>query len=129
MLSLRDNVPIAEPRAIPFSGLNLTSLDPNAISAWNLISRKVHSKLNITEESGIDWDVKGTKRAELRELVLELKDMQKIWKKTPDLVLGLEKLAQTVARWHDLYEQLGTCMTSLNELGLVLGEKNIREGN
>lgn len=111
MIALRAGDNVSEPRPVGFDDIDISVLDPNAVQAWKVVSQKVHACIKFRDEV-VEWDVAGTKRIELRDLILDIRGMQKMWKKTPELVLGLGRLAQTLKQFHDFYEQLGACTSS-----------------
>lgn len=108
MLTLRAGDNRSEPRPVGFDDIDISVLDSKAILAWTVVCQKVHSCINFRDKV-VEWDVAGTKRTELRNLILDIRGMQKLWKKTPELVLGMGRLAQLLGQFHDFYEQLGAC--------------------
>ena len=108
-----------EPRAVIFDDIDFSTLDFHALEAWKVASRKVHASTNLMEND-IDWDIRGLKRNELRSLIIDIVEMQKTWKKTPELVRALSRLVDVLRLFHDFYEHLGACMTSFTGLNLAL---------
>jgi hypothetical protein len=122
MVALNNGVPLPHIPVIKFDDIDLSSLSPALVQEWDAISQQVQQAIDIRTR-GIEWDDRGTKRAELRQLILAVRELQKKRKDYAEMVLALGKLAKVLKLFHDLYDNLGACMTSLNGFAETVGSR------
>jgi hypothetical protein len=84
---------------------------------------EVHKAIDFVKGNGIAWDFGGCKQAELRRIMVEIRELE-MRSGTEGLVLWLERLDQLVVLVYDFYDRLRVYMGSLLEMKIdVMGEK------
>ncbi|KAF2270867.1 hypothetical protein CC78DRAFT_527847 [Lojkania enalia] len=118
-LGTEDYLVIKSPKAVQFTDLDLSTLSSAQVSDWTNVARRAYAAMNFPVD-GVEWDSTGGKRVELRQLVMEVGEVSKKWKEVTALADACAKLSKTLMLFHDFYEQLGACMTSLAGLNRAL---------
>ncbi|KAF2867937.1 hypothetical protein BDV95DRAFT_165675 [Massariosphaeria phaeospora] len=116
----------AEKRIAHFTHIDISALEPVLQQEWQEKKEEVHALVDLTEE-GLEWDIKGLKRKEIRRTILELRALQKERAGVPEYVEAMDQLVHALLLFHDLYEQLGICMSSVTGLRLALDTPHIEE--
>lgn len=106
---------LPEAQAVRFADIETSKWPPDIQKEWQSISAKVQEDIDL-EDGRIEWDASGTKKASLRQRIVEVRELAQKRKGYPELVVALTRLTASLRLCHDFYETLGANITTANEL-------------
>lgn len=121
---LPNDSPLPQFHSITITDVGVTHHGPEIITEWATISQNVLKAISFHRE-GIEIDETGVRRAQLHQLIEELRELQHKRRDIFEYVEALDKLVQALRQCHQFYELLGACMGTLGGMERMLEGLNL----